>query len=108
MSAPPSILASQLFFLRYGYALWIPESKDREVHIGDVGYLSEDGGFNIIFNCAKPQHDTINNPHGVPRGHNLFNVQSAGFVEVDLITQGMVNSRTIRKHAVRAEGQVLE
>ncbi|KAJ7592697.1 hypothetical protein C8J56DRAFT_1127186, partial [Mycena floridula] len=51
-----------------GYPLWFPESdfnlpdayKEKGVRIGDLGYLSHDGGFNYLFNICKPSDHPIN------------------------------------------------
>ncbi len=45
----------------HGYPLWIPESdynlpdayRDKGVSVGDLGILTDDGGFDFLFNvCA--------------------------------------------------------
>uniref|UniRef100_A0A0W0F4N9 Uncharacterized protein n=1 Tax=Moniliophthora roreri TaxID=221103 RepID=A0A0W0F4N9_MONRR len=66
--------ARLLFPLRHGYALWIPEPNEllplqyREtgVRIGDVGLITEDGGFDYIFNICASADDPINQMNGVP------------------------------------------
>ncbi|EEB98061.1 hypothetical protein MPER_02497, partial [Moniliophthora perniciosa FA553] len=60
--------ARLLFPLRHGYALWIPEpnellppqNRETGVRIGDVGLITEDGGFDYIFNICAAADDPIN------------------------------------------------
>ncbi|KAJ3873205.1 hypothetical protein F5051DRAFT_360565 [Lentinula edodes] len=61
------IYAQMLLLRKKGYPLWkpksdnsrLPESYKREgIHIGDVGILTESGGFDYLFNiCQGPDHE---------------------------------------------------
>ena len=56
--APYDVYPSSLAMLRYGYALWHPESHESgEPQIGDVGYTRK-GAFIRLFNLntSKPEH----------------------------------------------------
>jgi hypothetical protein len=51
-----------------GQPLWIPQSnmvlpipyRSRGARVGDVGILTEDGGFDFLFNICVPRDDPIN------------------------------------------------
>uniref|UniRef100_A0A0W0FX36 Uncharacterized protein n=1 Tax=Moniliophthora roreri TaxID=221103 RepID=A0A0W0FX36_MONRR len=66
--------ARHLFLHGHGYALWIPEPNDNStpeyfdqgVRVGDVGIITNDGGFDYLFNICAPADDPINRTHGVP------------------------------------------
>ena len=53
-----------------GFALYIPEPNKRlpiayqkiGIHIGDVGFITPDGGFSFLFNICVPQDHPINPP----------------------------------------------
>ncbi|KAG9225991.1 hypothetical protein CCMSSC00406_0009088 [Pleurotus cornucopiae] len=66
--------ARQLLVKRHGYPLWIPEPfghspiyRTKGVRIGDVGYVTQDGGFQTLFNIRAPKGHPINR-RGVPEG----------------------------------------
>ncbi|KAL0567788.1 SCF ubiquitin ligase complex subunit cdc4 [Marasmius crinis-equi] len=67
------IYASALCSLGFGYPLWIPEPnnalpddyKKKGVRTGDVGVLTDDGGFDFVFNACVSATDPIN-VNGVP------------------------------------------
>jgi hypothetical protein len=52
----------------HGYPLWIPEPDDylpdayrrKGVRIGDLGYVSDSGGFEYLFNILDPADHAIN------------------------------------------------
>ncbi|KIM41810.1 hypothetical protein M413DRAFT_410101, partial [Hebeloma cylindrosporum] len=58
-----------------GYALYVPEPNRRlpfayrkvGVSIGDVGFITADGGFSFLFNICSPANDPIN-PSILPEG----------------------------------------
>jgi len=53
-----------------GFALYIPEPNKRlpiayqkiGIHIGDVGFITPDGGFSFLFNICVPRDHPINPP----------------------------------------------
>ncbi|KAF9238229.1 hypothetical protein BU15DRAFT_38191, partial [Melanogaster broomeanus] len=57
-----------------GYPLWAPEPASNlpeDYHrtglkIGDVGVVTEDGGFDVLFNISLPTSHPIHQPRGVP------------------------------------------
>ncbi|KDQ31444.1 hypothetical protein PLEOSDRAFT_1036968, partial [Pleurotus ostreatus PC15] len=72
--ADSQIYARQLLVKRHGYPLWIPEPyghspiyRTKGVRIGDVGYVTQDGGFETLFNIRASPNDPINR-RGVPNG----------------------------------------
>ncbi|KAI0790237.1 hypothetical protein BC629DRAFT_1512516 [Irpex lacteus] len=58
MGEAASVFAEQLAKYKYGHALWWPEptngplGHEHEVEIGDVGYIDEDGAFQLLFNVT--------------------------------------------------------
>ncbi|KAH8827464.1 hypothetical protein DL96DRAFT_1250774 [Flagelloscypha sp. PMI_526] len=40
----------------YGIPLWDPQAIAKVVEVGDVGILTEDGGFQTLFNATVPEH----------------------------------------------------
>ncbi|KAL1712111.1 hypothetical protein EV715DRAFT_297385 [Schizophyllum commune] len=67
------IYAENLLPLREGYPLWIPEPdeelpmcyRETGARIGDVGVISQDGGFRFLFNICSRADDPVNKG-GVP------------------------------------------
>lgn len=103
-TTPWDIYAEQLFPIGYGHPLWIPEPNEREVQIGDVGWLKE-GEFRALFNSMKPSDDPIN-AKGVPADFSVFESRNTSVAECDKIMQMEVCSRSIRKleNSVEASG----
>jgi hypothetical protein len=66
------VYAQQLLSEQHGYPLWVPEPhgysvtyRTKGVRIGDVGYVTQDGGFETLFNIRASAEDPINR-RGVP------------------------------------------
>jgi hypothetical protein len=66
------MFARQLLLKRHGYPLWVPEPhgysvayRTKGIRIGDVGYVTQDGGFETLFNIRASADDPINQ-RGVP------------------------------------------
>lgn len=66
-----------------GYPLWKPKSdsphlpeeyRRRGVHIGDVGYLNDFGGFEFVFNVCYPADHPIN-AGGVPPDFEVLEIE---------------------------------
>ncbi|KAF9022061.1 hypothetical protein BDZ89DRAFT_926251, partial [Hymenopellis radicata] len=65
--------------LGHGYPLWIPEPDQslpaeyrcRGVSIGDVGLMTEDGGFDFLYNIHRAAGDPINGGRVPPDFHPL-------------------------------------
>ncbi len=59
----------------HGYPLWIPESDDnlpdvyrnKGVSVGDLGILTDDGGFDFLFNVCAEADDPVNQGHVPPQ-----------------------------------------
>ncbi|KAK1226390.1 SCF ubiquitin ligase complex subunit cdc4 [Marasmius sp. AFHP31] len=71
-----SEMYARLFYpLRHGYPLWCPDPNDAlsddykkiGIQIGDVGVVTEDGGFDFAFNVWREADDAINSQFGVPQ-----------------------------------------
>ncbi|KAI1795444.1 hypothetical protein LXA43DRAFT_882015 [Ganoderma leucocontextum] len=92
---PWDIYAEQLLPLGYGHPLWIPEpdlATHREVHIGDVGWLSE-GQLHALFNTMSAVNDPINKANLMPKGFQTFRRPELFISKSDKITQQIVCSR---------------
>ncbi|KAF9002748.1 hypothetical protein BDQ17DRAFT_1425702 [Cyathus striatus] len=65
----------------YGFPLWLPELdlslpaayREIGVQIGDVGYITENGGFSFLFNVWQSRSNGINPPN-LPESFYLDNV----------------------------------
>ncbi|KAI0696216.1 WD40-repeat-containing domain protein [Cerioporus squamosus] len=93
-TTPWDIYAEQLLPVGYGHPLWIPEPNEREVEIGDVGWLKT-GEFRALFNSMQPHDDPVNLDKGVPRDFNVFRPQNLSVAVCDRIMQKMVCSRSL-------------
>ncbi|TFK89205.1 WD40 repeat-like protein [Polyporus arcularius HHB13444] len=102
-TTPWDIYAEQLLPVGYGHPLWIPEPNEREVEIGDVGWLNN-GEFRALFNSMKPHDDPINLDKGVPPDFKVFNPRNLSIHNTERIGQKMVCSRSI--NAADAQGHV--
>ena len=107
-SAPWNIYAEQLLPLGYGHALWYPEpakADDREVHIGDVGYL-HDGQLRPLFNTMSlvpgEQRAEGTPTNRVPPDLAPFDLPSVRISGVHKITQRVVSSQSICEKGANA------
>ncbi|KAK0480170.1 hypothetical protein IW261DRAFT_1593374 [Armillaria novae-zelandiae] len=76
MSDPRAhVIYTKLLLRRgHGYPLWIPESDDnlpdvyrnKGVTVGDLGILTDDGGFDFLFNVCAEADDPVNQGHVPP------------------------------------------
>ncbi len=65
---PHDVYRSLLLRERHGYPLWIPESdynlpdvyRNKGVSVGDLGILTDDGGFDFLFNVCAEADDPVN------------------------------------------------
>ncbi|KAL1677991.1 hypothetical protein EV122DRAFT_188828, partial [Schizophyllum commune] len=70
---PSQTYARNLFSAREGYPLWVPEPfadyapsyMETGVRIGDVGVISKEGAFSMLFNICCPANDSVNTLKGV-------------------------------------------
>ncbi|KAK0446196.1 hypothetical protein EV421DRAFT_257364 [Armillaria borealis] len=77
MSDQPAHTVYTKLLLRrcHGYPLWIPESdsnlpdvvRNKGVSIGDLGILTDDGGFDFLFNVCAEADDPVNRGHVPPQ-----------------------------------------
>ena len=95
-SFPWDIYAAQLLPAGFGHPLWCPEPVEREIDLGDVGWLSK-GRFRPLFNSRRPADDPVNQTKGVPQGFTLLDSANLSILECDTIMQGVVSSGSIRK-----------
>ncbi|KAI0743074.1 hypothetical protein C8Q80DRAFT_1192478 [Daedaleopsis nitida] len=108
-STPWDIYAHQLFSLGYGHPLWIPEpsfqdhsSTQREVHIGDVGYLRE-GEFHPLFNSTRSDSHP-SNTLGVPNDFIPFDTTNVVIRPCRKVVQGRLCSGSVQ--VIQASGEL--
>ena len=94
MLHPQEIYAEQL---GHGFPLWQANPfTEPPVDVGDVGYISDRGGWAKLFNVAKPSDD-ISNPYGLPN--------ALGRIEIGRTEAGSLSaSRAIFSRSVRSLG----
>ncbi|KAF9238362.1 hypothetical protein BU15DRAFT_47820 [Melanogaster broomeanus] len=82
-----------------GYPLWFPELSStlpEDYHrtglkIGDVGIVTEDGIFDVLFNICLPENHPIHRSHGVPSNFRQVILNRQDVHEFPLAdTQGLV------------------
>jgi hypothetical protein len=67
-TSPQDTYVKLLLPYHHGYPLWVPEPdenlpeayRNRGVSIGDLGYISESGGFEYLFNVLESTEDEVN------------------------------------------------
>ncbi|KAG6881230.1 hypothetical protein C0993_002288, partial [Termitomyces sp. T159_Od127] len=110
------VYARQLLPKRHGYPLWVPEPygnsvsyRTKGVRIGDVGYVTEDGAFETLFNLRASPTDPINY-RGVPEGFEQIRIPSEDIVHISNfhLPEGIVTSANTKKRAVNLELSVPE
>ncbi|KAI0765564.1 hypothetical protein BC629DRAFT_1541120 [Irpex lacteus] len=112
MGIAATVYAEELSTYGYGHPLWCPEPIQRKngtyrhIHLGDVGFVDEDGGFRSLFNITVDAHHELNSA-GVPEGFvpvdvndNLESVRD-GFLQPQPLC-----SETVRAHAASADASV--
>ncbi|KAF9230640.1 hypothetical protein BU15DRAFT_57042 [Melanogaster broomeanus] len=90
-----------------GFSLWCPEPDGRlpadyasGVKFGDLGIVTEIGGFDILFNICLPANHPIHRTHGVPPGFRqvILNDDNVRFIpswddkEEILVTQSVTTN----------------
>ena len=106
-TTPWDIYARNIFYCGYGHPLWIPEPTEREIHIGDVGWIQE-GEFKPLFNTMRPRDHPINSHKGVPKGFVVFDPPKLFISECNRFHQPIVHSygmRSIESGAAAAAGR---
>ena len=101
--APCDIYSQQLFPIGFGHPLWFPEPNPHEVFIGDVGWLSEKGGFRRLFNSRYPEDHDLNREKRVPPGFALLRSDNLSINGCDEILQRIVVSRSMRNLEFQAD-----
>lgn len=107
MGRAATVYAEELFTYGYGHPLWCPEpskgldGSTRDVQLGDVGYVDEDGGFRRLFNVTVDAGHKLN-AGGVPKGfspvdlnESLISVRNK-FLHPLPICSESVEGRTVR------------
>ncbi|RPD70200.1 WD40 repeat-like protein [Lentinus tigrinus ALCF2SS1-7] len=102
-SFPWDIYAKELLPAGYGHPLWMPEPNEREIELGDVGWLSE-GAFHALFNSMKSDDDPVNLDQGVPSNFTTFNPQNLFVIRGEKLVQNIVCSQSIQ--TTDAQGSV--
>ena len=112
---PVEVFTRHLLSHGFGQPLWRPESIDREVCLGDVGWFS-DGGFNVLFNAtqspnaaeASPERRQLNK-RGVPKTFTPLDPKAADIVREDqCIMDYKIASDHVKVVSVKAGGGVSE
>ena len=104
MVAAWDIYAEQLMPLQYGHPLWYPESEpgQKEVQIGDVGYLQE-GHFCFLFNTMHAADDPVNSVRGVPLDFEVFDPPNPMLVCLpNAVTQPHIHSKSLQSLTISA------
>lgn len=112
MSLAARVYAEELYRLGYGHPLWSPEPTNgldrcvREIHLGDVGFIDEDGGFKRLFNVTVDATHELN-AGGVPEGfepvklnESLITIRDRPFDPLPLC------SESVECHVVEGHGSV--
>ncbi|THU87386.1 hypothetical protein K435DRAFT_681753, partial [Dendrothele bispora CBS 962.96] len=72
----------------YGYPLWTPEPNEQTpyvyrkdgIRVGDVGFITQDGGFEFLFNITLPKDHKIHQKwRGVPEDFEQFKLNAKGY-----------------------------
>ena len=110
MGEAARIYAEQLHRFRYGHALWWPEhTRDldghkREVEIGDVGYVDEDGAFHPLFNVVRPANHERKEGYTLPPDFVPFDSATCSIEpKENFILPGPVHSSSIKSRRIRGE-----
>ncbi|THU94234.1 hypothetical protein K435DRAFT_900685, partial [Dendrothele bispora CBS 962.96] len=101
----------------HGYPLWTPELDEETlehhkdgIKVGDVGFITQDGGFEFLFNITLPGDHDIHKRRGVPGNFEpLILDDKAGYStrKNQIPREGCVHSRG-SVFNVRASRYVLE
>ena len=103
------IYAERLQTLGHGHPLWWPEhiedlyGRKREVQIGDVGYVDEDGGFNPLFNIFRPESHEHDEKRTLPEGFQVapfdFSICSVD-TKVDYLPPGPLYNSSVKSRRI--------
>lgn len=104
MGRAAEIYAQQLFRYQHGHALWMPEpSDDKEIRIGDVGYIDEDGQFHRLFNATVGQCHPYN-AGGVPVDFQILPVEPRSIqIKNNFMQPGALSSASVTSSTVGGE-----
>ena len=79
-----------------------PNSKGRQVLVGDVGFVKE-GVFYPLFNSLPSRYNLTDEENDTPMGFKALIHQHLVLEPLDKITQEMVCSRSIHAREVQAD-----
>lgn len=105
MATSEDVYAKELFKCGKGYPLWQPESTedDKEVELGDVGYLDK-GCFCRLFNACRERDDPLNNkPSHVPQDFAQFSADLSPKKTNSAVGAGPLLSRSVKRLGGKAE-----
>ncbi|THV04059.1 hypothetical protein K435DRAFT_650068, partial [Dendrothele bispora CBS 962.96] len=72
----------------YGYPLWTPEPNEQTplvyrkvgIQVGDVGFITQDGGFEFLFNITLPKDHKIHQKwRGIPEDFEQLKLNEKGY-----------------------------
>ena len=109
MGLSARIYANQLDSYQQGIPLWIPEPvHNREVRIGDVGVVDENGQFQRFFNITVGAEHPYNK-RGVPPGFGRLNLDAQMIsVNPHMLHPGVFPSKSVKysKNSISVAGCV--
>jgi hypothetical protein len=105
MPSDITLYAQEMYKKGYGCALWIPEPQSNRtaylsnggVSVGDVGCITEDGGFDTLFNVLLPADHPVN-----CRVSDVLGLQPHvpdGFVPLTLSQEDLVETHNFHKNS---------
>ncbi|KAK0500195.1 hypothetical protein EDD18DRAFT_818728 [Armillaria luteobubalina] len=115
MSDPRAhVIYTKLLLRRgHGYPLWIPESdynlpevyRNKGVSVGDLGILTDDGGFDFLFNVCAEADDPVNQGHVPPQFQPLRISSSHAIREIPFHCKNTsITSAHVSKTTIAVEG----
>jgi len=106
------IYVEQLLNEKRGYPLWVPQASTntsreyqaRGISIGDVGFFTESGEFDFLFNICLPADDPINpGQDEVPDGFQPISPEFSWRRQVREYTEALNDSSYLASSSISAQ-----